>query len=190
MFLVASQVAQFVRPSWIDFPTERLWRGALIVDDIGRAPFVSRLKRCVTRFGGARIIEHGCLNFDHSGEVALLSFDGGFNENHVRRSPATEEGTRKRTEAVATHRRGTRGVGKCQPERHFTNDVCRCSPANQSGAESAMGEAEVSQAEANDLSGRQEADRGGAASKVGEGEAGSLKKSGAGKRASSAGGIF
>jgi hypothetical protein len=53
-----------------------------------------------------------------------------------------------------------------------------------------MGEAEVSQAEANDLSGRQEADRGGAASKVGEGEAGSLKKSGAGKRASSAGGIF
>ena len=72
--------------------------------------------------------------------------------------------------APPTHRRGTRGVGKRQLERH-AHDVSSRSAQDQLGAEGALGKAEDSQAEAHDLSGGSQKDSGGAESTVGKGEA-------------------
>jgi hypothetical protein len=83
---------------------------------------------------------------------ALLSFSGGLNETHVSGSPAIEERAGTRAEPGPTNRCGPCRLGNCQPEWRVTHVRSR-SPENQSGAESAMGEAEGSQAEEDDLSG-------------------------------------
>ena len=106
--------------------------------------------------------------------LSLLSFSGGPNGTHVRRSPAVKKGTGAHTEAAPTHRRCARSSGQCQFEWRITHDVGSREAQDQSGAEGAMGEAQ-GEAEADDLGGREKADRSGAESTVGKGEARGLK---------------